>query len=321
RAPRVYTAVAMSAPRHVLIVNPQSQGGALGRRWPEVSRAIRRQLGSFEELRTEGPGDATRLARQAIDDGADRIVAIGGDGTINEVVNGFFDNGEPVETNAALGILPFGSGGDFRKTISVPKDIDAAAHRLANGQPRRIDVGHLEYTDHDGEKGQRMFVNIASFGVSGLVDRYVNESSKRLGGTLSFLLASARAGLNYSNKRVRLRFDDGEPIDLTVYLCAIANGRYFGGGMYVAPEADLADGKFDVVSVGDIGKAQMLLLGTRIYNGTHLTMDAVSQRRATRIHAEPIGSDEVLLDVDGETPGRLPATFRLIPQSLSLVVS
>jgi YegS/Rv2252/BmrU family lipid kinase len=299
-----------------------SQGGALGRRWPELSREIRRQLGSFEELRTEGPGDATRLTREAIDGGADRVVAIGGDGTINEVANGFFRNGKPIETECALGILPFGSGGDFRKTIHVPKDLSVAADRLAKGTTRRIDVGRLDYTSHDGENESRMFINIASFGISGLVDQYVNESSKRLGGTVSFLLASVRAGVSYQNKRVRLTFDGDEEstIETTVQTVAVANGRYFGGGMYIAPEAELDDGLFDVVAMGDFSFRDLLLHGHRVYSGTHLTHDKVSHRRATVVRAEAVHGDEILLDCDGETPGRLPATFTILPKALSLVV-
>jgi len=311
----------MTSKRHVLIVNPQSQGGALGRRWPELSTSIRRQLGSFEEMRTKGPGDATLLTRDAIRSGADVVVAIGGDGTINEVVNGFFDDGEPINPDAAMGVLPFGSGGDFRKTIAVPKDLDQAAHRLANGHPKRIDVGRLDYTTSSGDLASRMFVNIASFGLSGLVDQFVNDSSKRLGGTLSFLTASARASLQYENQRVRLTFDDNEPIDTIIKVCAVANGRYFGGGMYIAPEASLDDGLFDVVSVGDVSRWELLTSGHRLYRGTHLTLDKVSHRRARRVVAEPLSSGEVLLDVDGEVPGKLPATFTNLHKALAVVVA
>ncbi len=311
----------MTSKRHVLIINPQAQGGALGRRWPELAKSIRRQLGAFEEVRTKGPGDATELAIDALNSGADVVVAIGGDGTINEVVNGFFDDGEPINPEAAMGVLPFGSGGDFRKTIAVPKDLDQAAHRLAHGKAKRIDVGRIDYTTHDGDKATRMFINIASFGLSGLVDQFVNDSSKRLGGTLSFLAASARASLKYQNQRVRMTFDDSEPIDTIIKVCAGANGRYFGGGMYIAPEASLDDGVFDVVAVGDLSLFELATHSHRLYRGTHLTLDKVSQRRARRVHAEPLGVGDVLLDVDGESRGYLPATFTILPKSLAVIVA
>ncbi|MEM9490297.1 MAG: YegS/Rv2252/BmrU family lipid kinase, partial [Myxococcota bacterium] len=253
----------MTSPRTVLVVNPQSQNGALGRRWPDVAQLLHRELGSFEEVRTGAPGDATRLAREALVAGAERVVAIGGDGTINEVANGFFDDGQPVAAEACLGILPFGTGGDFRKTLGIPNDLAGAARLLAAETTRTIDVGTLEYVDRYGQPAHRIFVNIASFGISGLVDRLVNESSKRLGGTLSFLSGSLRASMRYTNQRVHITFD-GEPddsLDMTINMVAVANGRYFGGGMFIAPDAELDDGYFDVVALGDITMRDMVFNG------------------------------------------------------------
>lgn len=312
----------MSTPRTVLVVNPESQSGALGQNWYEYARIIRREMGSFEEVRTQGPGDATRLAREALRSGAERVVAIGGDGTINETANGFFEDGRPVAPDAQLGILPFGTGGDFRKTVKVPKDLARASRILARGRTRRIDVGELEYTRRGGGTERRVFINIASFGISGLVDRLVNQTSKRLGGRLSFLVATARASVTYQNQRVRLVLDDDEAgaLDMTINTVAVANGRYFGGGMHIAPRAELDDGLFDVVAIGDVGVMDMIVAGPRIYNGTHLDLDKVSFRRAATVRAEPTGGDEVEIDMDGETPGILPARFRLLPKALSLVV-
>lgn len=308
--------------RTVLVVNPSAQNGQLGRRWPELAADLRRELGAFEEAMTKEPGDATRLTREALDSGAGAVVAVGGDGTINEVVNGFFEGDRPVAPDALLGILPFGTGGDFRKTIPLPRDTREAARVLASRKSRVIDVGHLELTGADGRPLRRIFINIASFGMSGLVDEYVNKASKRLGGRLSFMLATARAGLSYENQRVRLVFDDDDsaPADLTINTVAVANGRYFGGGMFVAPQAELDDGQFDVVALGDMGKLDFLRHGRKIYAGTHLGLDKVSQRRARLVRAEPVGGEPVRLDVDGETPGVLPATFRVLPAALRLVV-
>jgi YegS/Rv2252/BmrU family lipid kinase len=312
----------MSKPRIVAVVNPQSQQGNLGRRWPEVARTLRRELGGFEELRTEAPGDATRLTRQAIESGAEQILAVGGDGTINEVVNGFFTGERPTGERTALGVVPFGTGGDFRRVIHLPREPAEVARVLANGKLRRIDVGLLDFTTAGGQPARRAFLNIASFGMSGLVDEYVNQSSKRLGGKLSFLVATVRAGMSYANQRVRLSFDD-EPasaVDLTINVVAVANGQYFGGGMHIAPRAELDDGQFDVIAVGDLGMADLLRHGRRLYAGTHLGLDKVSHRRARVVRAEPLGSEPVRLDVDGETPGILPATFRILPRCLHLII-
>jgi YegS/Rv2252/BmrU family lipid kinase len=306
----------------VALVNPQSQHGALGRKWPDVARVLRREIGAFETVFTQGPGDAPRLVREALRAGCERLVAVGGDGTINEVVNGFFEDGAPVAPESALCIVPFGTGGDFRRTIGLPKSWSEAARALASGKTRPIDLGLLEHRGHDGSEQTRLFANIASFGISGVVDRLVNESSKRLGGKLSFMLGSLRATWRYTNQRVRITFDGDarDAVDMTINTVAVANGRYFGGGMCVAPDAEVDDGFFDVVAIGDLSRSQMIFSSPRIYRGTHLSMDKVSHRRARTLRAEPIGSDPVELDVDGETPGILPASFRVLPRALNLVV-
>jgi YegS/Rv2252/BmrU family lipid kinase len=310
----------------VVVVNPMSQNGALGRRWPDLARAVRREIGAFDALLTQAPGDATRLTREALSSGAERVVAVGGDGTIHEVVNGFFqDDDTPVRPGAALGLLPYGTGGDFRKTVRVPRDVPAAARILAADQRHAIDVGVLRYREGStrGREARRVFINIASFGIGGLVDRIVNTSSKILGGRISFLVGTARAAIRYKNQRVRLVFDGDEDsfLETTINNVAVANGQYFGGGMRIAPDAVLDDGLFDVVALGDLTPTDFLLNGHRVYRGQHVHMDKVSIRRARRVEARPVDPDEdVLLDVDGEAPGALPATFTVLPKALDLIV-
>jgi YegS/Rv2252/BmrU family lipid kinase len=309
----------MKAPRTTVIVNPKSQGGRLGKRWTDVADTIARAF-PFDEALTQGPGDATRLAREALRAGAERVVAIGGDGTVNEVVNGFFDEaGAPIAPEATFALLPFGTGGDFRRTLGMPTELADAARVIALGRRRRIDVGRLSFTAPSGERAQRMFANIASFGVSGVVDRLVNESSKRFG-KLSFMLATARATWSYKNQRVQLTFDGKDRVEATINTVAVANGRYFGGGMMVAPKAELDDGQLDVIAMGDFGFGDLLKSGRRIYQGTHLSMDKVTSRRARVVEAEPIEPGAVVeLDVDGECPGRLPARFELLPGALWVI--
>jgi YegS/Rv2252/BmrU family lipid kinase len=312
----------MSAPSTVVIVNPKSQGGAVGKRWPELAETIGRVL-PFEEATTSGPGDATELTRRALRAGATRVIALGGDGTINEVIGGFFDDdGHAIAPDATFGLLPYGTGGDFRRTVNIPRDLAEAARVIAAGQRRRIDLGRLWYSTCDGQRRTRMFANIASFGVSGVVDRLVNESGKKLG-RLSFALATARATWSYRNQRVELVFDGdaSSRLEITINTVAVANGRYFGGGMRVAPDAELDDGAFDVVAMGDFGFGDLLRSGRRLYSGTHLTMDKVSHRRAKVVEAQPVDPGvEVELDVDGENLGRLPARFELVPAALWMAV-
>lgn len=309
----------MKAPRTTVIVNPKSQGGRLGKRWADVADTIGRAF-PFDEAITRAPGDATRLTREALRAGAERVVAIGGDGTVNEVVNGFFDEaGAPIAPEASFALLPFGTGGDFRRTLGLPTELAAAARVIAENRRRRIDVGRLTFTSPSGERVHRLFANIASFGVSGVVDRLVNEGSKRFG-RLAFMLATARATWSYRNQRVQLTFDGADRIEATINTVAVANGRYFGGGMMVAPEAELDDGMFDVVAMGDFGFGDLLKSGRRLYQGTHLAMDKVTSRRAKVVEAEGVEPGAVIeLDVDGECPGRLPARFELCAGALWMV--
>jgi len=304
-------------PSTVVVVNPRSAGGKTERRWPQLRQIIHEAYGPFEERFTAGPGDGTTLARDALKGGAELVVALGGDGTINEVVNGFFDGEQPVAAGAAFGVLPSGSGGDFVKTLGTAKDLRAAAAQLKSA-PKKIDVGRLTFVGHDGAEQRRHFINITSFGISGLVDQYVNQSSKPLGGTVAFALASLRAGTKYKNAKVRLTLDGRPPRDGKIYTVAVANGRYFGGGMKVAPEARLDDVLFDVVTLGDFGFSDLLLRGLDIYSGKHVTNPKVTIHRARRVEATPENGEEVLLDVDGEQPGRLPATFELLPHALTV---
>ena len=310
----------MLGPRTTVIVNPRSQGGRLGKRWFELADTIGRAF-PFDEAKTQCAGDATRLAREALRAGYERVVAIGGDGTVNETVNGFFDDaGAPIAPEASFALIPFGTGGDFRRTFHLPTEVADAARVIAANRRRRIDVGKLQFTATSGERALRMFANIASFGVSGVVDRMVNESGKKLG-RLSFLYATARAVWSYKNQRVQLVFDGADRVDATINTVAVANGRYFGGAMKVAPEAEPDDGLFDVVSIGDVGFGDLLRNNRRLYKGTHLGLDKISARRAKVVEAEPVDAGAVVeLDVDGESPGRLPARFELVPGVLWMVV-
>ena len=308
-----------------VIVNPASQGGATRRRWPAIEATLRKELGEFTTAFTERAGHATELARAALHNGSKLVIAMGGDGTFNEVANGFFESEQgvhddvPIAPDAAMGVLPMGTGGDFIKTTGTPKDLAEAARAIVAATPRAIDVGRLDFTTHEGKTARRYFINITSFGISGVVDRYVNNSSKLLGGSATFYLASVRASFNYRNARCRITLDSGPAIERAVYVVAVSNGRFFGGGMKIAPGAELDDGRFDVVTIGDVGMFTMLRHTGKLYTGAHLALPFVRVERARTLDADPVDpKDEVLLDVDGEQPGRLPARFRVLPGALQL---
>lgn len=302
-----------------MIVNPASAGGRTGRTWPAIAAALRDAGLSFDSALTTARGEATVLARQALAEGWPVVVAAGGDGTIHEVVNGFFDDaGVALGASARLGLVPLGTGGDFRRTFAFPTDVAAAAAVLRGGKIRRIDLGRVTFERFDGTRGLRIFCNIADAGLGGEVVHRVNNGVRLGPGRLTFLLASAVSLLTWQNRRLRVEFD-GETEELTAQQAVVANARYYGGGMCIAPHAEPDDGLLDLVLVGDVGRLQNLQLMGPLRSGTHLDgRFPITSRRVRRVTVEAEGA--VRLDVDGEQPGRAPATFEVIPGALELIV-
>jgi YegS/Rv2252/BmrU family lipid kinase len=308
-------------PPIVLVVNPAAGAGDARRKLAALEAALARAGARYEVRLTQRPGDATPLVRDALRAGAAGVGVMGGDGTLGEAAGGFFDErGEPFATDRWLAPLPAGTGGDFRRTVGASAAPADMARALLSGRTRPIDCGWLRYVGEDGAPAARAFLNIASFGMSGVVDRLVNAGPKWLGGRLSFFVGSARALARYAPRPVALRLDDGPPRRATIVNLAVANGQYFGGGMRIAPSAELDDGRFDVVGLEDMSKWQVLGLTGTIYRGAHVGRPGVTVARAAKVVAEPLDprGPPVLLDVDGEAPGRLPATFELRRAALLL---
>ncbi len=309
----------------VAIVNPDSSHGKTKASWPTIEAKLGAVLGELETVYTTGPMTAPGLTRDAIRGGADLIIAVGGDGTINEVVNGFFENDTPVNPEARLALFTSGTGGDFRKTFGLPVEVDAQIERIVNLATRSIDVGKLTYTKEDGSgEGVRYFDNIASFGLSGLADHSVNSLTwgKMFGGNFAFQWGTLKALLRYKNQSVSIQVDDGEPKVFNVNTAAVCNGRFFGSGMMMGPNAEPDDGLFDVVIAADTTLGESLKDAKKIYTGDHIHNPKVTVTRGKIVRAAPVdeaSSGSVLLDVDGETPGKLPATFEVMPGVLKLV--
>lgn len=306
----------------LVIINPESAGGATRDAWPKIASDLATHFGSFTPRFTKHPGEGIELAASAARKGTKLIIACGGDGTISEVANGILSAGSDTE----LGILPSGTGGDFRKTIGIPARASAAARVLRDGQTRLIDVGRVTFTRSDGEPESRYFLGVASFGMSADVVARVKEGGpewlptrgpKWLTGRVSFGLAMLQTTLKVGPTRVVVQLDDDPARHMTVANLCIANARYFGGGMKIAPDAKLTDGKFDVVSIGDLGAARILANAPRLYLGAHLSMEKIGHALATKIVARPIDGDpRIEIEVDGEIPGQLPATFQILPKAI-----
>jgi diacylglycerol kinase (ATP) len=303
----------------LVIVNPASAGGATGRAWPSLASEARRHFGAFAVAFTERGGEATEIAEREARGGRRFVIACGGDGTISEVATGILRAGSEAE----LGVLPSGTGGDFRRTLDVPARAADAARSLREGKTRALDAGRVTFLNERGEEESRFFVNVASFGMGGEVIRRVKSreglpagAARLLGGKLSFAAAALQSALTFEKPSVRVSLEGGAESQLTVANFCVANARYFGGGMKIAPNAKLDDGLFDVVAVGDVSAATILTNSYRLYLGTHLGMSEVNHARARRLSARPASGDEVKLEVDGELVGRLPAEFEILPGAL-----
>jgi diacylglycerol kinase (ATP) len=307
--------------RPLIIVNPASSSGTTADGWPKIASELARHLGAFEPKFTQQAGDATRIAADAAEKGR-LIIACGGDGTICEVANGILLAGGDAE----LGILPSGTGGDFRKTLGISSRTSDAAKILRDGQTRLIDVGRVTYTNEAGAHESRYFVGVASFGMSADVISKVKaggpdwlpaKGPKWLTGRVKFGLSMAETALKTGATRVVVQLDDHPEQRMTVANLCIANARYFGGGMMIAPDAKIVDGKLDVVSIGDLGATQILANAPRLYSGAHLNMDKVGHTLARKITARPMDKNVTIeIEVDGELPGYLPATFQIVPKAL-----
>ena len=303
------------ASRTLVIVNPKSRGGATGRRWPAIEAKLRDALGAIEIERTRGPRDAERIAREGVRAGAEVVIAAGGDGTTSEVVAGILGAG--LGSYAELALLPLGTGGDLARGLGLAGSLDDAIVRIANGKSRPIDAGRATFTTRDGRELTTHFINIASLGVSGLVTQLVNDAPKTFGGRVSFFLGTVRAIARWRAVPVTLRLDGAVVHEGPLHLAAVANGRYFGGGMHVAPAARFDDGVFDlVVFRGEGGKGRLLRKFPLIYSGRHLALDEVTQHRGVVVEAS--SDAELWLEIDGEPLGRAPARFECLPGALRL---
>ena len=305
-----------SAKKKVFIVNPHAARGTVGKNWPQIRELAERHLGGFKSFITTAPGEATQFARLAVSEGAQCVVCVGGDGTLNEVINGLMSKEGPTNPEVQVGFIPNGTGCDFRRTFRIPTNPEDALKVIQGGRTRPIDLGRLHYTTHDGESRTRYFHNLTSFGLGGEVDERVNKSGKKLGGFLSFIIATLVSLVLYEKKSIRLRVDDHFDEEVVVLNVAVANGQYHGGGMWVAPGADLFDGLFHVTVIGALSLPEVVYYLPKLYNGKIMKVKGVQSLTGKKVEAFSDG--RVLLDVDGEQPGCLPAAIEVVPSVLKM---
>jgi diacylglycerol kinase (ATP) len=273
--------------------------------------ALRQGITRLEEatLRiTQHEGDASRLAAEALAEGYDLIVAAGGDGTINEVVNGLAkDFGR-----ARLGMIPLGTGNDFARSIDVPADIDAALDILAAGVVQDVDIVRVT------SDKMRYFINVSSGGFSGLVDEKLTDEMKQTWGPLAYLRSAAAALPDLSEYHMSIIFDDEEAIEIKAFNVIVANARFVAGGIPIAPAALLDDGFVDVLIVPAASMPQLALLAPQILLATHQDSELITSRRARKVYVE--SHPGMWFNTDGELVGNEPATFEVLPRALQIVV-
>jgi YegS/Rv2252/BmrU family lipid kinase len=297
-----------------LVVNPRSAAGRTGRRFDRISRAVREAIGEFECGFTSAGGDGARLAAEAVRAGAELVVAVGGDGTASEVIDGLAQAGR--DPPPLFGFIPRGTGSDLRRTLGIPEDLEGAARALSGSRERVCDVGLVEYLDPEGRARRRHFGNVAGCGIAGVVSAAVNRGPKLVGGRLSFMLASAGALLRWKDLPVRWRVDGGPWTEQRITSLSVCNGRFFGGGMQVAPAARMDDGLFDVVVWSGLGIRHFVTKKRMLYDGTHVALPNTRVLRARTVEVDAPGDARALLDVDGEQPGTIPARFAILPGAL-----
>lgn len=297
-----------------VIVNPVAGAGRTARLWPRIMGLFKGHGLRFEHDITEAPGHAIELARAAAQKGYEMVVSIGGDGTINEVVNGLYAAGNIGD--ALLGIVSTGTGGDYVRTVGIPRHYEDACRCFLQPKKRTVDLGIVEYANN-GRRTQRLFVNFAGMGFDAEIVRRTTQQFKALGSMPSYLLGTLTTLLAYRNKNITL-IVDGQAEERRVCTVVMNNGKYGGGGMFTAPHADLSDGLLDVLIVGNLSKPDLLASLPRIYKGTHLTHPKVTMKKAREIEIRSM--EKMQLQADGELLGEVPAHFRVLPSALNVIV-
>lgn len=299
--------------RWLFIVNPAAGHGRGERRWERGSPEVLRACPGAEVWTTAGPGAAVALARRAIER-FEGVVAVGGDGTLGEVVDGYLAAPESLRARVVLGTWPMGSGCDLARHLRISPEPQGMLRLLSQGRPRLLDAGSVEFSDGEGRPRRRFFINVAALGLAGEVALRAQAGGKPWGGALSYLLTSLGAILDARAATLELCVD-GERLPAAAYhLVVVANTSSFGGGMRVAPGADAQDGRLDLVAVGDLTRWGLLRRFPLIYTGGHLGVEGVTHRLVRRLEVR--SREKVTLNIDGEAIGTLPAVFEVRPKAV-----
>ncbi|MFK5956415.1 MAG: diacylglycerol kinase family lipid kinase [Planctomycetota bacterium] len=307
-----------SIPRATFVVNAHAAGGRTGKCWAECEPKMRAAFPTGEIQFTQGVGDGARIAQEAVSRGQELIVAVGGDGTVYEVVNGMMAADAGARTRARLGIWPAGSGADFARGAHFPHDPEAVCALIAKNEPKWVDVGRIQCVDSDVSPVERYFINAADFGIGAKVVERLQKRSRLLSGKSSYLWQTLRTLVTFRNPKVQMEIDGVVWAPKTIITMVVANGRYFGGGMCIAPDAILDDGVLNTVQVGDLGRIEAMRKLQETFGGQRIDHPDVHYSTCKTLHASSLS--RVPIEADGELVGFLPASFEIIPRALQLLL-
>lgn len=299
-----------------VIVNPASARGRTRKRWSEIRAVLKNWIREFKYDFTEKPFQATEIARQAVKEGTELVIGVGGDGTIHEIANGFFEGHQLINPEATIAIVPSGTGCDLTKSLNIPQDLNRAVRTITEAPSLPMDVGKVTFTNETGQSGERYFLNVADFGLGGEVVKKVNERRLRRKAS-SYVRCLISTMIEYRARKIRVKIDGQEVAENEYLIGAIANGKIFGKGMKIAPLARLEDGLFDTILIKSMNFLEFCLNGWRLINGSHISYRKVSYLKGSTIEASPLlAMEPVLLEMDGEQIGRLPAKFEILSRRL-----
>ena len=307
-----------SGPQPVaVIVNPSSANGATRRRWKRIRAKLARVCPRIDVMETESAGHAIRLSEQAVRSGYSSIIAVGGDGTLNETVNGILSEEATLGT-VTLGLIPQGTGSDFRRTVELPLNEDRAIDVIGRGKTANIDAMRVVYKDSAGADRVRYGINVTSFGMGGSVAARANRSSKPFGGTVAFMTATALTGVGFAGNEVSMQSDDGEWIRVLVTNVAVGNGQYHGSGMHVCPRAVLDDGLLDVTTIEKLSLLEITRSIRQLFNGRIYDHPKIHHGQTKKLVAKC--HDKAGIEIDGEPLGYLPLEITVLPSAIRMFV-
>jgi diacylglycerol kinase (ATP) len=301
-------------PNIQLIVNPMAGAGKTVKLLPLIKDVLNSYRLDYDCKITEAPGHAVVLAQDAVKNGYKIVVSVGGDGTINEIVNGI--NNANGLNSTSLGIISTGTGADYIRTVGIPRYYVDACKKFSKHVIKRVDIGLVEYGKNN-TKSSRLFVNFAGLGFDAEIVKRTTIKYKSLGKVSAYLLALFTTLASYKNKDVTIQINS-EKHSYRICTVIMGNGKYGGGGMMTTPGASVQDGLFDVLIVGDLSKFDLLKSLPTIYNGTHLTHPKVILKQAVAIEVH--SQQDMPIQADGEIVGETPAMFSILPSALNLIV-